>query len=157
MAGNKRNKLFKRGGDNYMTEKAKLEKLSSGSSLGWLDDADFVANNEEMLEMSAKVALAIIKVMKLQGLTKRDLAQLLGISPQSVCKQLSGNANFTFETLQKYGRALGMKFDFVPQYKGRNLFEEDNPSTIVFTFQTKGHPSPMRYNKEWESIYEWIS
>lgn len=95
-----------------MKEKEKLQKLSSGTSLGWLDDAEFVENNEEMLEMSAKAALAILKVMRQQDLTKRDLAQMLGISPQSVSKQLSGNANFTFETLQKYGKALGMNSQY---------------------------------------------
>ena len=141
-----------------MTEKEKLHRLSSGTSLGWLDDADFVENNEEMLEMSAKAALAILKVMKQQDLTKRDMAQMLGISPQSVSKQLSGNANFTFETLQKYGKVLGMKFDFIPKYKGKVLFEEDYPSTVVFTFQTKSHPSPIRYsNKKRTSSYEWLS
>lgn len=141
-----------------MKEKEKLQKLSSGTSLGWLDDAEFVENNEEMLEMSAKAALAILKVMRQQDLTKRDLAQMLGISPQSVSKQLSGNANFTFETLQKYGKALGMKFDFVPKYKGSVLFEEDYPSTVIFTFQTKSHPSPIRFNnRERASLYEWLS
>lgn len=75
-----------------MSEKEKLRKLSSGTSLGWLDDARFVEENEEMLAMSAKVAMAILKVMKRQKLSNRALAQKLGISPQSVGKQLSGNA-----------------------------------------------------------------
>ncbi len=140
-----------------MTEKEKLQKLSSGTSLGWLDDAEFVEHNEEMLEMSAKAALAILKVMNQQNMTKRDLAKLLGISPQSVSKQLSGNANFTFETLQKYGKVLGMTFDFVPKYNGRALFEEDYPSAIVFEFKTVGQKAPMSFNRERANIYDWMS
>ena len=141
-----------------MTIKSKLHDLSSGTSLGWLDDADFVENNEEMLEMSAKVALAILKVMKQKRMTKRVLAQMLGISPQSVGKQLSGNANFTFETLQKYGRVLGIKFDFVPRYNGSVLLEEDFRSTIVYTFQTKDHSSSsIRYNTQETHSYDWLS
>jgi transcriptional regulator with XRE-family HTH domain len=142
-----------------MTEKEKLEEMSLGTSLGWLDDAEFVDENEMLLEMSAKAALAIIKVMKQQHLTKRDLAQMLDISPQSVSKQLSGNANFTFETLQKYGRVLGLNFDIVPKFKGQVVFEEDRPSTkIVYTFQAKGQSSSMQYNmKECLDFYEWMS
>ena len=142
-----------------MSEKEKLQKLSSGTSLGWLDDARFVEENEEMLAMSAKVAMAILKVMKLQKLSNRALAQKLGISPQSVGKQLSGNANFTFETLQKYGKVLGMKFDIVPRVNGRTLLEEDYPSTLVYTFNTSSQSSPMRYDyvKENVCFYDMLS
>ncbi len=140
-----------------MTEKEKLQKLSSGTSLGWLDDAEFVEHNEEMLEMSAKVALAILKVMNQQNMTKRDLAKQLGISPQSVSKQLSGNANFTFETLQKYGKVLGMTFDFVPKYNGRALFKEDYPTAIVFEFKTRSQTAPMSFNRERANVYDWLS
>ena len=140
-----------------MTEKEKLQKLSSGTSLGWLDDAEFVEHNEEMLEMSAKAALAILKVMNQQHITKRNLAKLLDITPQSVSKQLSGNANFTFETLQKYGKVLGMTFDFVPKYNGRALFEEDYPTTIVFEFKTGEKTTPMSYNKARTNVYDWLS
>lgn len=140
-----------------MTEKEKLHRLSSGTSLGWLDDADFVENNEEMLEMSAKAALAILKVMNQQNMTKRDLAKLLDVSPQSVSKQLSGNANFTFETLQKYGRALGITFDFVPKYNGRDLFKEDYPSAIVFEFKRAENTSPVSYKRERVNVYDWMS
>lgn len=140
-----------------MTEKEKLQRLSSGTSLGWLDDAEFVENNEEMLEMSAKAALAILKVMNQQNMTKRDLAKLLGISPQSVSKQLSGNANFTFETLQKYGNVLGMTFDFVPKYNGKALFEEDYPAALVFEFKTKGQKAPMSFKRERANRYDWMS
>lgn len=138
-----------------MSEKEKLQKLSSGTSLGWLDDAKFVEENEEMLEMSAKTALAILKVLKQQKLSKSDLAQLLGITPQAVGKQLSGNANFTFETLQKYGKVLGMEFDIIPRYNGRLLMEEDYPSALVYTFMTSGHSTPLRYAYKKENIYSY--
>ena len=138
-----------------MSEKEKLRKLSSGTSLGWLDDARFIEENEEMLAMSAKVAMAILKVMKQQKLSNRALAQKLGISPQSVGKQLSGNANFTFETLQKYGKALGMKFDIVPRVNGRALLEEDYPSTSVYTFKTSIQSYPMRYDYVKENVYSY--
>ena len=78
-----------------------------------------VEDNFEMLEMTGRIALAIIKVMKQKGLTKKDLARLLGISPQSVSKQLSGNANFTLETMAKYGKILGIKFEVTPTYLGK--------------------------------------
>lgn len=140
-----------------MTEKEKLQKLSSGTSLGWLDDAEFVENNAEMLEMSAKVAIAILKVMKQRKLTKRELSRLLGISPQSVSKQLGGNANFTFETLQKYCKVLDMEFDLIAKYKGKILLEEDIPSTVAYCIHVKSQTSPMRYINGVTYNYEWMS
>ena len=68
--------MFRRNGDNDMSSKEKMKKLSSGTSLGWLDDANFVEDNSEMLEMTGRIALAIIKVMKKKGLTKKELANL---------------------------------------------------------------------------------
>lgn len=120
-----------------MSSKEKLKKLSSGTSLEWLDDASYVEDNFEMLEMTGRIALAIIKVMKQKGLTKKDLARLLGISPQSVSKQLSGNANFTLETMAKYGKILGIKFEVTPTYLGKCVLDDDYSTESTFTFKEK--------------------
>ena len=120
-----------------MSSKERLKKLSSGTSLGWLDDASYVEDNSEMLEMTGRIALAIIKVMKQKGLTKKDLANLLGISPQSVSKQLSGNANFTLETMAKYGKILGIRFEVKPTYMGKGVLDDDYSSESIFTFKDK--------------------
>lgn len=120
-----------------MSSKEKMKKLSSGTSLGWLDDANFVEDNSEMLEMTGRIALAIIKVMKKKGLTKKELANLLKISPQSVSKQLSGNANFTLETMAKYGKILGIKFEVTPTYQGKGVLDDAYSTESTFTFKEK--------------------
>lgn len=120
-----------------MSSKEKLKKLSSGTSMGWLDDANYVEDNSEMLEMTGRIALAIIKVMKQKGLTKKELAKLLGISPQSVSKQLSGNANFTLETMAKYGKILGIRFEVTPTYMGKGVLDDDYSTESTFTFKEK--------------------
>ena len=120
-----------------MSSKEKMKKMSSGTSLGWLDDANFVEDNSEMLEMTGRIALAIIKVMKKKGLTKKELANLLKISPQSVSKQLSGNANFTLETMAKYGKILGIKFEVTPTYQGKGVLDDAYSTESTFTFKEK--------------------
>lgn len=120
-----------------MSSKEKMKKLSSGTSLGWLDDANFVEDNSEMLEMTGRIALAIIKVMKKKGLTKKELANLLKISPQSVSKQLSGNANFTLETMAKYGKILCIKFEVTPTYQGKGVLDDAYSTESTFTFKEK--------------------
>ena len=140
-----------------MSSKERLKKLSSGTSLGWLDDANYVEDNSEMLEMTGRIALAIIKVMKQKGLTKKDLAKLLGISPQSVSKQLSGNANFTLETMAKYGKILGIRFEVKPTYMGKGVLDDDYSSESIFTFKDKTQSVYQNayYNNNKENYQFW--
>lgn len=138
-----------------MSSKEKLKKLSSGTSLGWLDDANFVEDNSEMLEMTGRIALAIIKVMKMKGLTKKDLAKLLKISPQSVSKQLSGNANFTLETMAKYGRILGVKFDVTPTYNGKGVLDDAYSTESIFTFMEKAQSIFQKVGSTKQENYQY--
>lgn len=138
-----------------MSSKEKLKKLSSGTSLGWLDDANFVEDNSEMLEMTGRIALAIIKVMKMKGLTKKDLAKLLKISPQSVSKQLSGNANFTLETMAKYGRILGVKFDVTPTYNGKGVLDDAYSTESIFTFKEKAQSIFQKVGSTKQETYQY--
>jgi len=59
-----------------------------------------------ILEFTSELYL----LMKSKGVTKSELASLLGTSPAYITKVFSGNANFTIETMVKLTRALGGKF-----------------------------------------------
>lgn len=47
------------------------------------------------------------RVMEGKGVSRADLARLIGTSPAYVTKLLRGNANFTLATMVKLSRALG--------------------------------------------------
>ncbi|WP_372796435.1 helix-turn-helix domain-containing protein [Pontiella sp.] len=57
----------------------------------------------------------IIARMERQNVTRSELARRLGKRPAYVTKLLRGDNNFTFETVVKIARALGM--EFVPHMK----------------------------------------
>ncbi len=57
----------------------------------------------------------IISQMAIQDISRTELARRLGKNPAFVTKLLRGNNNFTFETVVRIARALGM--EFVPHMK----------------------------------------
>jgi len=59
-----------------------------------------------ILEFTSELYL----LMKSKGVTKSELASLLGTSPAYITKVFRGNANFTIETMVKLTRALGGRF-----------------------------------------------
>ena len=52
----------------------------------------------------------IEEVMKEQGINRSTLAEIVGVSPAYITKALRGYANFTLDTLAKFGFALGHRF-----------------------------------------------
>lgn len=55
-----------------------------------------------ILEFTSELYL----LMKSKGITKSELAEIIGTSPAYITKVFSGNANFTIETMVKLTRAL---------------------------------------------------
>lgn len=53
---------------------------------------------------------AIVCHMDQQGITRKDLARLLGKSPAYVTKILRGNTNFTLDSMVRIAQALGAEF-----------------------------------------------
>lgn len=58
------------------------------------------------LILSGEIAARIHKVLREKKMSQNDLAQRLGLTKSSVSKMLSGNTNFTLETLWRLEKAL---------------------------------------------------
>lgn len=54
--------------------------------------------------------IAISKTMTEKGISKSDLARLIGKSPAYVTKIMTGDCNLTIESMVTISRAIGMKF-----------------------------------------------
>lgn len=73
------------------------------------DDANWRIENESWLRWSQKIATTIIDYMQTNGLSRTDLANKLGVSPQYVSKILSGTVNFSFKTIAELENKLGIQ------------------------------------------------
>lgn len=62
------------------------------------------------MTMSARITEIITRRLKRMGLNKKDFAILAGVSPPVVTNWLSGNHNFTVDTLERIENILRISF-----------------------------------------------
>ncbi len=74
------------------------------------------AFEEELLVMEATDTVA--GLLESLGLSQRELANRLGVSPGRVSQILSGAENLTLRSLGALGWALGIRFDLTPAPMG---------------------------------------
>lgn len=55
---------------------------------------------------SQLVALKILRTLRMQGLSQKQFAEQVNVTPQQVSKWVKGSENFTFETIEKIEKAL---------------------------------------------------
>ncbi len=91
------------------TNKDKLAALVSGTSTEWQKDVKWRLENKAWLEKSSKIALKILKALKSKGITQKQLAAALEVSPQQVNKIVKGQQNLTLETITKIEAELGIE------------------------------------------------
>lgn len=72
-------------------------------------DAQWEKENETWLRWSRNVATTIINYMQQNNLTRTDVAEKLGVTPQYVSKILSGTVNFSFKTIAEFETKLGIQ------------------------------------------------
>lgn len=57
---------------------------------------------------SQLIALKILRTLRKRGLSQKQFAEQLNVSPQQVSKWVKGSENFTLETIEKIEKALGV-------------------------------------------------
>jgi ribosome-binding protein aMBF1 (putative translation factor) len=92
----------------------KLQKIASKEPSKWMEKARWRIANEKWLNKSAKIAVAILQTIREKGLTRKDLAEKLKISPQQVNKILKGQENLTLETIANIEVILSINLVEVP-------------------------------------------
>jgi len=104
----------------------KLKKLESDIPSTWLADAKYRRDNRHWLRKSAIIALKVLKALREQNITQKDLAEKMKVSPQQISKIVKGQENLTLETIANLEIALGIKIIDVdyshskPVAKGKN-------------------------------------
>lgn len=65
-------------------------------------------STEQEVSKNVAIAVKIIKTLRAQGKSRRDLARLLGKSESEITRWLSGFHNLELKTIYKIEKALGV-------------------------------------------------
>lgn len=87
---------------------ALLEEHSSPEPSKWLEKAEWRKANRDWLRYSRKIAIVVAMSLEDLHMSQKQLAELVGCSPQYVSRLLKGEENLTLETLCKLERALNV-------------------------------------------------
>lgn len=96
----------------------KLQTLSGEPTSSWSEEADFRIKNQKWLRYSGNIALRMLSALEdKEGMTQKQLAKLLDVSPQQISKIAKGRENLTLETIAKLSEALGVELISFPGFK----------------------------------------
>lgn len=86
-----------------------LNQVVADEPSKWLEEADYRFENKAWLQKSQAIALKILRYLRANGISQKDLAEKLNVSPQQVNKWVKGNENFTLETISRIENVLSFK------------------------------------------------
>ena len=87
----------------------KLELVTATESSRWKERASRKADNPKALEKSRVIAINILNQLRKLGMSQKDLAEQLQVTPQTVNSWVKGNSNFTIETIVRIEEVLGIE------------------------------------------------
>jgi len=106
----------------------KLARLAAKEPSTWLADAEYRLANHEWLMKSGAIAVRILGTLKAQGLSQKELAERVGVSPQQISKIVNGHENLTLETICKLEAALGIQLINLPTSDDSRPLKKKNPA-----------------------------
>lgn len=86
----------------------KLKEISSPEPSPWLDEARKRRENKQGFKKSYLTAVQILRTLRERGMTQKELALKMNVSPQVVNKWIKGKENFTYDTIAKIEEVLGI-------------------------------------------------
>lgn len=98
-----------------MKKAQKTNKLGVRSK--WHLEAEFRLNNSKWLKYSSQIARRILYAIDGdKSMTQKSLAESLAVSPQYICKVLSGKQNLSLSTIAKLSDVLKIELITFPEY-----------------------------------------
>lgn len=83
-----------------------LEQLSRPMSEKELQAVNFRKEGKVWLRKSRQIALSVLYYLEQKGMTQKDLAEIMGVTPTYVGKLLKGKENLSLETISKIEEAM---------------------------------------------------
>lgn len=122
----------------------KLQSVVSGEPVKWQERSEERIANKKWLRRSQAVALLVLRTLRQKGITQKDLALKMDVSPQQVNKWVKGKENFTFETIVRLEEVLGIELMII---KGAEMKSNE---TIVISLDYKKQPA-IQSSGNWKS------
>lgn len=128
--------------------KEKLNAIASKESSGWMEAAQFTSDNAVWIKKSQLIALKVLRTLRELGMTQKELAERMGISPQQVNKLVKGKENLTLETIVRIGEALGV--DLFEVLMAKKAIQTQKQTIISFeeSFEDEAPMVEMTYNAQ---------
>ncbi len=104
-----------------MVNVAKLNKLASNNSK-WIEEAKERQKNRAWQVYSQKIAIKVLKAIRENNIKQKQLAEMIGVSPQQINKIVKGKENLTLKTIAKLENALNIEL----------IFEKPKDTDIVY-------------------------
>lgn len=109
----------------------KLEEIAKPRSEAARERVKVRRENRDWLRLSQEIALAIHHYLKNSGISQKQLAEAMGVSPVYVVKLLKGGENLTLETICKIQKAIGENLITVATpYITRMIVELTSPARM---------------------------
>lgn len=106
-----------------------FNRVVASESSKWLADADYRLEHKAWLLKSQAIALKILRSLRAQGLTQKELATQLNVTPQQVNKWVKGGENFTMETLTKIEQVLKIVLIEIPTEQPK-IYQDKQPFIV---------------------------
>ncbi|QDH77829.1 helix-turn-helix domain-containing protein [Echinicola soli] len=90
-------------------EKKIRELANKSPRSGWKEKVEWRRENRDWLRRSSETAFRVLERLDELGWRKADLAREMNVSAQQVSKIVKGEENFTYSTIVKLEKALGIQ------------------------------------------------
>ena len=120
----------------------------------WIKEAKLRRDNQDWLNLSAKIAVHILLTLRKRGMTQKDLAMGLNLSPQYVNKIVKGKENLTLETITKLEKALDISLIDIASHSTSQSYDfESWGKDNLFYSKMKIVKSEMNLSSKPDCIY----
>ncbi|MEO1517715.1 MAG: helix-turn-helix transcriptional regulator [Bacteroidota bacterium] len=113
------------------------KKIAQANTSSWIAEATQRQENKDWLEASFLIALKILRYLRSNQITQKDLAKRLQFSPQYLNKLLRGKENLTLETIYKIQNEIGIPLIQIPSFEYEQSYRPSTEvlATNVVTYQ----------------------
>lgn len=128
-----------------------METKRLRKSASWMTETQKAFENLEDTKVLSQIVLKIVRYMKDNGLTQKELAERLNVTPQYVNKLLHGaDSDLRITTALRYGRLLGLELIKVPGLQESPKAEKQQ---IIFKFQINTEQTALDDAKSEAVVY----
>ena len=92
----------------------KLQEVAKLASAQEKEEAKYREENRDWLLKSMQIALYLEHVLRIRGISKKQLAEMIDVTPAQVTKLLSGKENLGLKTISKIEKVLGVNLISIP-------------------------------------------